>query len=460
MDFEIRADGVLHIEGYVNAVERDSRIVMCPECGKCVEQIAAGAFGNALRAAKNVDMLLNHDKGRKIGSTSEGTLTLTEDSIGLRASADITDDEVVEKARNGLLRGWSFGFKAIDTEIEQRSQGVPRRHVKALNISEVSLIDDRYRPCYAGTSIELRADEGAEEADFTELRIDTSAHEKTDTPDYSFYEARLARVRMRELELRAEEAELRFNPYHDPSNGRFTTAGGSGGGFLYSKGGKSAYVFERDIDGEYEQWKKKKSASKALPEHFSEQVGRYTVTDKEVTLLSGKATHNGSYREATPNEIETARKYGINSPVTMPTSKGQAVVPREVGEKAKLFYETAKENYSANLKNNVPGLDEINKISIAYSNEQYLSRKSIENGYGRLHTPKVTAKDVEAVKKKYPVATKYLTAESFWDSSNDIKSALGREAMNAIRLGDDPDEAIKRMKSEWEKYVEKSMEYD
>lgn len=206
MDFEIRADGVLHIEGYVNAVERDSRIVMCPECGKCVEQIAAGAFGNALRAAKNVDMLLNHDKGRKIGSTSEGTLALTEDSIGLRASADITDEEVVEKARNGLLRGWSFGFKATDTEIEQRSQGVPRRHVKALSISEVSLIDDRYRPCYAGTSIELRADEGA---DFTELRFDTLACEKVepDTPDYSSYEARLARVRMRELELRAEAAE-------------------------------------------------------------------------------------------------------------------------------------------------------------------------------------------------------------------------------------------------------------
>ena len=224
MDFEIRADGVLHIEGYVNAVERDSRIVMCPECGKCVEQIAAGAFGNALRAAKNVDMLLNHDKGHRIASTSEGNLVLAEDSIGLRASADITDTEVVEKAKNGLLRGWSFGFKATDTEIEQRAKGVPRRHVKALSISEVSLVDDRYKPCYAGTSIDLRAyAEGEEDADFTELR---------------------------------------FNPYHDPSNGRFTTAGGSGGGFLYSKGGKSAYVFERDIDGEYEQWKTSRSGAK------------------------------------------------------------------------------------------------------------------------------------------------------------------------------------------------------
>ena len=51
MDIEIRADGTLHIEGYVNAVERDSRTVICPECGKCVEQIRAGAFGEALRAA-------------------------------------------------------------------------------------------------------------------------------------------------------------------------------------------------------------------------------------------------------------------------------------------------------------------------------------------------------------------------------------------------------------------------
>ena len=47
------------------------------------------------------------------------------------------------------------------------------------------------------------------------------------------------------------DTELRFNPYHDPTTGRFTTAGGgSGGGYLYvGKGqkGKGAYVFERDI---------------------------------------------------------------------------------------------------------------------------------------------------------------------------------------------------------------------
>ncbi len=40
------------------------------------------------------------------------------------------------------------------------------------------------------------------------------------------------------------DTELRFNPYHDPTNGRFTTANGGGGSFLYSKGGKSMYVFQ------------------------------------------------------------------------------------------------------------------------------------------------------------------------------------------------------------------------
>ena len=39
------------------------------------------------------------------------------------------------------------------------------------------------------------------------------------------------------------DTELRFNPYHDPTTGRFTTANGGGlGAYLFSKGGKSAYV--------------------------------------------------------------------------------------------------------------------------------------------------------------------------------------------------------------------------
>lgn len=80
--------------------------------------------------------------------------------------------------------------------------------MKALSISEVSLIDDRYQPCYAGTSIDLRAyAEGEEDADFTELRFDADVHEKSpepDAPDFSAFESRIAKAEMRGYEMRAE----------------------------------------------------------------------------------------------------------------------------------------------------------------------------------------------------------------------------------------------------------------
>lgn len=51
------------------------------------------------------------------------------------------------------------------------------------------------------------------------------------------------------------DTELRFNPYHDPTNGRFISGSGGAslGGYLYSKGGKSAYVlpsnsFRKNVD--------------------------------------------------------------------------------------------------------------------------------------------------------------------------------------------------------------------
>lgn len=65
-------------------------------------------------------MLLNHDNSRELGSTRDGNLELHEDNIGLRAIATITDADVIEKARKGELRGWSFGFFANSDEWEER----------------------------------------------------------------------------------------------------------------------------------------------------------------------------------------------------------------------------------------------------------------------------------------------------------------------------------------------------
>ena len=165
MKIELRGENSVHIEGYVNAVERDSKVINVPSVGRCVEQIRAGAFQQALQSAADVLILENHNDSRRLGSISEGNLKLYEDNIGLRAIADITDSGIAEKARSGNIKGWSFGFICVDQEIEQRAGNVPRRIVKALSLSEVSLIDGDYTPCYNGTLVEVRSEGG-----FMELR--------------------------------------------------------------------------------------------------------------------------------------------------------------------------------------------------------------------------------------------------------------------------------------------------
>ncbi|MCR5167371.1 MAG: HK97 family phage prohead protease [Oscillospiraceae bacterium] len=261
MKIEIRADNSVHIEGYVNAVERDSNIINVPSVGRCVEQIRAGAFGQALSSGADVAILENHDISRKLGSTSQGNLKLCEDNIGLRASANITDEDIVGKARRGELRGWSFGFVCTDSEIEQRAGNVPRRIVKGMTLSEVSLIDGAYKPCYNGTLVEVRS-----EGNFMEYRscadeaTEIIVEERAGDVDYSYYDALL------------RYCELRYNPYHD-DKGRFCSGGGGGGGMLVvPKGqkGKGFYVGASDRD----------IAEQALANEFEEWVkSRNTVPD-------------------------------------------------------------------------------------------------------------------------------------------------------------------------------------
>ena len=194
MRIEIRHDCVL-LDGYVNAVGRDSKPIITPH-GKVVEQIEPRAFERALSRANNVDLLLNHRKDRKLGSTSDGNIQLFEDNIGLRAIATVTDPEVIQKAREKKLKGWSFGQFVNKDRLEERANDIPRRHVEDLDLFEVSIIDDRMSPCYVGTSIEQRADKEV----ITEQRGDefraVIEDYTTKTPvDYSGYEKRIKKLK-------------------------------------------------------------------------------------------------------------------------------------------------------------------------------------------------------------------------------------------------------------------------
>lgn len=180
MKVNIRADKV-EIEGYVNAIERDSK-PLWSRVGQFIERICKGAFKKALKRNDDVHILLNHDWNRDLGSTKQGNLELEEDNIGLRVRACITDPEVVKKARAGDLVGWSFGFSDRDVENSIRD-GMPHRAVKDLDLAEVSILDRRKSPAYEGTLITARAEEdvvhfrGEDFIDDIEVREETPEEE-------------------------------------------------------------------------------------------------------------------------------------------------------------------------------------------------------------------------------------------------------------------------------------------
>ena len=182
MKVNIRADKV-EIEGYVNAIERDSK-PLWSRVGQFIERICKGAFKKALKRNDDVHILLNHDWSRDLGSTKQGNLELEEDNIGLRVRACITDPEVVKKARAGELVGWSFGFSDRDV-VNSIRDGMPHRAVKDLDLAEVSILDKRKSPAYEGTLITARSEEevvhfrGEDFIDDVEVREEQPEEAKT-----------------------------------------------------------------------------------------------------------------------------------------------------------------------------------------------------------------------------------------------------------------------------------------
>lgn len=156
MKIKIR-NGTATIEGYVNAVERFSKVLYDTR-GKFIEKINPNVFRKALEKNNDVLTLLNHDKDKILARTSDGTSELLEDNIGLRAKVEISDKGIIEKAKKGKLRGWSFGFIENEEERITNKDGLEERTIKDLDLIEVSILDDKKVPAYYGTSIELRED--------------------------------------------------------------------------------------------------------------------------------------------------------------------------------------------------------------------------------------------------------------------------------------------------------------
>lgn len=205
MRIEIRSDSVI-LDGYVNAVDRESKPIPTVN-GRFIEKIKPGAFQRSLNSRENIDLLLNHDKNRKLGSTKEGNLELFEDNIGLRAICTITDSEVIEKAKNKQLRGWSFGFYTKKDRWEKFKDGYDKRTVEELDLFEVTIVDNTRNPAYSATSIEMRNNEEVlSENRLTDFNSITITENKKEEKRYEISE-----VEILELELEYQRMKTQFN---------------------------------------------------------------------------------------------------------------------------------------------------------------------------------------------------------------------------------------------------------
>lgn len=123
------------------------------------ERVAPGAFTAALASGADVLALVDHDPGRLLGRTRNGTLRLAEDSRGLAFEIDLPDTtlaaDVLALASRGDIGGMSFGFNVAPGGESWRGA---ERTLSQLQLREISII--HAMPAYAGTEVAVRTAAG------------------------------------------------------------------------------------------------------------------------------------------------------------------------------------------------------------------------------------------------------------------------------------------------------------
>jgi uncharacterized protein len=132
---EIRADSDgIRVSGYAAVFNEPASIG-----GHFREVVAPGAFRAAL-SRDDVPFLIMH-AGLPLARTKSGTLTLTEDSKGLRMEAMLDPDDpdvqrIVPKMKRGDLSKMSFGFRAVKQTWDD-AQDPPLRTLQEVVLHDV-----------------------------------------------------------------------------------------------------------------------------------------------------------------------------------------------------------------------------------------------------------------------------------------------------------------------------------
>jgi HK97 family phage prohead protease len=161
--FELREEGDgMTFEGYAAVFNSPSQPL------PFIEKIAAGAFHRSLRSRNDIKLLWNHDTGSVLGSTRAGTLSLMEDSYGLKVRATFPNTQLgrdtAELVRRGDIDSMSFGFSVPSGGDEWNSDG-SERTLKSVRLHEVSIVAFPAYEATAGTASVRGLDKIAQRAE-------------------------------------------------------------------------------------------------------------------------------------------------------------------------------------------------------------------------------------------------------------------------------------------------------
>ena len=117
------------------------------DLGPFREQVAPGAFKATIKPDRSdVRFLFNHEPDSVMARTTNGTLELREDNVGLLAEADLDPSDIdvqrlIPKLRSGNVSQMSFGFRVIKDEWEEDGDdGRELRTLKEVQLFDVSAV--------------------------------------------------------------------------------------------------------------------------------------------------------------------------------------------------------------------------------------------------------------------------------------------------------------------------------
>ena len=139
------------LEGYASVFNKPT------DLGRFDEVIERGAFTRAVDEAHDVRALVDHDTGRVIGRTKNGTLELREDDRGLFSRIHLPDTQegrdLATLIERGDLDGMSFGF-SVESDRWEKGEERATRFIEDVNLYEVSVVAF---PAYEDTEVALRS---------------------------------------------------------------------------------------------------------------------------------------------------------------------------------------------------------------------------------------------------------------------------------------------------------------